>query len=485
MAIYHCSIKNITRGKGQSAIASASYRSGEKLKDLETGIDHDYTKKSGVVYSEIMLCKNAPKEFQNREILWNEVQKIEKNSNSRLAREIEVALPREMTRENQIKVVQEYVKNFVDEGMCADFSIHDKGDGNPHTHIMLTTRPIKENGEWGQKEKKAYKLDQNGQKIPQIDPKTGKQKIGAKGRKMWERETVEVNDWNKKENVEKWRKNWADVVNKHIAMGFTMDDIEIGNMPYYHYIDHRSFERRGIAKKPTIHEGYVARKIEKEGGISDRCEINREIKGLEKLENQLRGLKEKVKKKGEQINERFDRFRENRVSNGLSRAKGTREQRIDEISRGLAERERKIAEVFSEFSKFRKKYRDIREKNGKLRDELKESFEQQRVFREYLQKTDERLREREQEFEKAEREIDRTEQSINRANENERIEKDYERIIYYNGEFGYGFYASQLEGGEFLGKKEDLHQLMEEYPNADFEDPYEHVPEISGYDYEW
>ena len=128
MAIFHCSIKIIGRSKGQSSVASSSYRAGEKMLDQETGIVHDYTRKQGIVYSEVLLPSFAPKEYKNREILWNAVQKIETNRNAQLAREIEVALPRELSRMEQIEAVQSYVKgNFVSVGMCADWSLHDKG----------------------------------------------------------------------------------------------------------------------------------------------------------------------------------------------------------------------------------------------------------------------------------------------------------------------------------------------------------------------
>ena len=185
VAIYHCSIKNIGRSGGRSAVGSSAYRAGEKLEDKETGMTHDYTRKNGVVYNEVMLPNHAPAEYQNREVLWNEVQKVEKQNNARFAREIEVGLPREMSRGQQIQCVRDYVKNtFVKEGMCADWALHDKRDGNPHAHIMLTTRGIKENGKWDSKKKSVYKLDENGQKIPAIDKETGQQKIrdrGAKG----------------------------------------------------------------------------------------------------------------------------------------------------------------------------------------------------------------------------------------------------------------------------------------------------------------
>ncbi len=151
-AIYHCSIKIIKRSQGRSAVAAAAYRSGQKLTNEWDGITHDYTKKGGVVYSEILLPAHVPPEFSDRSTLWNSVEKSEKSRNAQLAREIEIALPAEIDRQSQIRLVRKYVKDiFVSSGMCADFSIHDKGDGNPHAHIMLTIRPLKESGEWGAK----------------------------------------------------------------------------------------------------------------------------------------------------------------------------------------------------------------------------------------------------------------------------------------------------------------------------------------------
>lgn len=275
MSIYHCSIKIIGRAKGRSAVASAAYRSGTKLHSEETNKTFNYSAKGGVLHSEVMLCENAPAEYADREILWNAVQAIEKNSNAQLAREIEVAIPKELSREQQICCVREYVqKNFVDKGMCADWALHDKGDGNPHAHIMLTTRPIKKDGSWGSKEKKSYKLDENGNKIPKIDPKTGEQKIEKKtGRKVWERQTVESTDWNDRSKAEEWRAAWADECNKYLEAD--------------KQVDHRSYERQGKDIIPTIHEGTTARDIEKSGGISDRCGINREIK---KANNEIKKL---------------------------------------------------------------------------------------------------------------------------------------------------------------------------------------------------
>ena len=120
MAIYHCSVKNISRSSGRSAVACAAYRSGEELEDLETGITHDYRKKTGIAFTEIFLCKNAPEKFQNREELWNEVEKIEKAADARLAREIEVAIPRELSLEEMKNLVAGYAKVLTEEGMCVD-----------------------------------------------------------------------------------------------------------------------------------------------------------------------------------------------------------------------------------------------------------------------------------------------------------------------------------------------------------------------------
>lgn len=263
MSIYHCSIKNISRSSGRSAVACTAYRSGEELEDLETGITHDYRKKTGIAFAEIFLCKNAPERFQNREELWNEVEKIEKAADARLAREIEVAIPRELSLEEMKNLVAGYAKMLTEEGMCVDAAIHLKV-GNPHAHLMCTTRKIKADGTWDQKEKKVYALDEFGNKIPVIDPETGEQKIGARGRRIWKRVTVAANDLNAKENVEKWRKMWSEHCNAYLEPE--------------QQIDHRSYERQG--KKdviPTIHEGYAAREMEKRGQLAERCEINREI----------------------------------------------------------------------------------------------------------------------------------------------------------------------------------------------------------------
>ena len=231
----HIPVSIIKRSEGRSAVAAAAYRSGTKLTNEWDGQTHDYTRKGGVVHAEIMLPAHAPPEFADRSTLWNSVEQIEKARDSQLAREIEAALPRELTREQQLALVRAYVKdNFVDKGMCADFAIHDKGTGNPHVHIMLTVRPLKENGAWGAKCRKAYDLDENGQRIP--DGKGG-----------WKNHREDTTDWNDKGNVEIWRAAWA---------AYTNRALEAAGHPAL--VDHRSYERQGIDKIPSVHLGPAA-----------------------------------------------------------------------------------------------------------------------------------------------------------------------------------------------------------------------------------
>lgn len=209
MAIYHCTCKIISRGKGRSAVGSVAYRSGEKLINEYDGIEHDYRKKSGVVYSEIMLCENAPKEYEDRSTLWNAVEKIEKSGSAQLAREYEIALPVELNREEQIQLVQNFIKeNFTNKGMCADFAIHDKEDGNPHAHIMLTIRPIEKDGTWGAKAVNEYVLNKKGERILQ--------KIDKQNRKIYKRVKKDTTDWNTKEFLQNTRSDWAARINAEL-----------------------------------------------------------------------------------------------------------------------------------------------------------------------------------------------------------------------------------------------------------------------------
>ena len=267
IAIYHCSIKIVSRGKGKSAVAAAAYRSGEKLTNEWDGLTHDYTKKGGVVHSEILLPAHAPPAFSDRSTLWNSVELSEKSNNAQLAREVEIALPVELSREEQTRLVREYCSSqFVSKGMIADFNLHDTGGGNPHAHILLTMRPLDEKGAWLPKSKKEYVLDENGEKIrlPSGRYKTRK---------------VDLVDWNNRENAEVWRRAWADLANEYLAQN---------NRP--ERIDHRSYERQGIDQLPTVHVGVSATQMEKKGIVTERGELNRNINAANRILREIRRL---------------------------------------------------------------------------------------------------------------------------------------------------------------------------------------------------
>jgi hypothetical protein len=253
IAIYHLSIKIFSRGKGHSAVAKAAYRAAECIVSEFDGKTNDYTRKKGVVFTEIMLPIHAPPEYANRSILWNAVEKSERYKTAQLAREIEIALPRELTAEQQRGLVREYVKrNFVDDGMCADIAIHDKGDGNPHAHIMLTVRPIERSGKWGAKSRNI-----DGMKVP-------------------------TTDWNNRTNPEFWRESWAVMCN---------ECLERNNHAVR--IDHRSYERQGLEQIPTVHLGVAASQMERKGIRTVRGNRNREIADFNK---ELRQLKARIVK---------------------------------------------------------------------------------------------------------------------------------------------------------------------------------------------
>ena len=272
IAIYHCNISIVSRGKGKSAVAAAAYRSGEKLTNEWDGMTHDYTRKGGVVHTEILLPPNAPPSFSDRSTLWNSVELYEKAGNAQLAREIDAALPIELSREEQIRLVREYCSSqFVSRGMCVDYAIHDTGKGNPHCHIMLTMRPLDERGAWAAKSKKEYDLDENGERIRLPSGK-------YKARK------VDLTGWNDKGNALLWRKAWADISNAYL---------ERAGHP--ERIDYRSNAERGIDELPTVHMGVAACQMEKKGIATEKGELNRNIRKANRLIREIRAQIGKLK----------------------------------------------------------------------------------------------------------------------------------------------------------------------------------------------
>ena len=305
MAIFHFTVKIVGRSKGKSVISASAYLNGDVMKNEETGRISYYTSKKEVVYTSLMMCENAPQEwlhvpeenikrFQQsirykragdkeaalekfkitfqKQRLWNEVLKIEKNADAQLGRSFEFSLPKEWSRQEQIDYTTEYIqKTFVDKGMCADWSIHDKGDGNPHVHLLVTMRPFNPDYSWGNKEVKDWDFvrdtdgnivvdeshpdwwqdkknpDRHGIRIPVLD-ENGVQKVGSRNRKQWKRVLTDATGWNSPKNCELWRSEWSKMCNRHLSVD--------------NQIDHRSYERQGELKVPTIHEGADARKIE-------------------------------------------------------------------------------------------------------------------------------------------------------------------------------------------------------------------------------
>ncbi|MUV42193.1 MobQ family relaxase [Levilactobacillus brevis] len=268
MAIFHMSFSNISAGKGRSAIASAAYRSGEKLFDNKEGRSYFYGR-SIMPETFILKPKNAPEWANDRQKLWNEVEKKDRKSNSRYAKEFNVALPVELSEDEQKELLTKYVQeNFVDQGMVADVAIHLDHPDNPHAHVMLTNRPFNPDGTWGIKSKKQYILDENGNKTY-----TGTSKY-PKSRKIL------MVDWDKKEKIIEWRHNWAVSVNQAL---------EQKNIP--DRISEKSFEDQGIDEVATQHEGINSKRYE-------RKEFNQQVKNYRKTKASYKNNQEKAINRG-------------------------------------------------------------------------------------------------------------------------------------------------------------------------------------------
>ena len=316
MAIYHLEAKMVSRGAGRSAVAASAYLSCSRILNDYDGVQHDYTRKQGLAWQAVFLPPMAPPEWQDREKLWNAVEEAEKTKDSRLAREFVAALPIELSHQQQIELLQDFIREqFVDEGMCADVAIHDTDGHNPHAHILLTVRPLDEHGKWQYKTEKEYLCVKDGEergftaaefKQAQADGwekqyqyKVGKKKVymapsaaQAQGYERvskypkstkFGRQNPITERWNSDEQLVLWRAAWADVANRYLE-----------RTGHEERIDHRSHAERGLLERPTVHEGMVARAMEKKGIISDRCELNRQIKADNALLRELRGQVKKL-----------------------------------------------------------------------------------------------------------------------------------------------------------------------------------------------
>ena len=315
MAIYHLEAKVVSRGAGRSAVAASAYLSCSRLYNDYDGIQHDYTKKQGLVWQQVFLPEYAPQEWKDHEQLWNAVEEVETAKDSRLAREFVVALPIELSCQEQIELLHEFIREqFVSDGMCADAAIHDTDGHNPHAHILLTVRPLDEQGKWQYKTEKEYLCMKNGEERgftaaefkaaqnegweKQYPYKVGKKKVfmtpsAAEAQGLvradkhpkstrYGRQNSISERWNSEEPLAAWRAAWADVSNRYLERAGREERI-----------DHRSNAARGIDEIPTIHEGVTAQALERKGIISDRCEINRQIREQNKL---IRAIRDEITK---------------------------------------------------------------------------------------------------------------------------------------------------------------------------------------------
>ena len=273
IALYHFHVTQIKRSAGQSAVAAAAYRSGEKLHSDYYGEDSDYTRKGGVICSEILPPTHAPLEYADRETLWNAVEKVERGKKAQLAYSFDIALQNEFSMEENIALARQFLlEQFVSRGMIVDFAVHspDKEDGgisNPHFHVMCPIRPIEPDGKWGNKQRREYVLDENGERIPD-----------GKGDYVFN--AVPTTDWGSPETLEHWRQVWAELCNAKFA------EMELSCR-----IDHRSYERQGVDLLPTIHEGPAVRAMERKGIATEKGEFNRWIKATNAA---IRDIRKKI-----------------------------------------------------------------------------------------------------------------------------------------------------------------------------------------------
>ena len=256
-------------------MAAAAYRAGEKLHSKYYGEDSDYTRKGGVICSEILLPSHAPPEYADRETLWNAVEKAERGKKAQLAYSFDIALQNEFSMQENIALARQFLlENFVSRGMVVDFSVHspDKEDGgisNPHFHVMCPIRPIESDGSWGNKQRREYVLDEHGERV-----------LDEAGNGNYVFNAVSTTDWGKPETLETWRQGWAETCNAKFAeKGLDCR------------IDHRSYERQGIEQIPTIHEGPSVRAMEAKGIRTDKGDLNRWIR---KTNAMLREAKQKI-----------------------------------------------------------------------------------------------------------------------------------------------------------------------------------------------
>ena len=337
----HYDIRIVQRSENESAVAAAAYQSGEKLFSEYDQEQKYYSHKSEIVHKEIMLPPHAPSEYTDRNTLWNAAEAVEKQWNSQLARRVILAIPRELSPGQYADLLRDYCREFfVSKGMCADFAIHDKGDGNPHAHILLTMRAMDEKGKFLPKSRKVYDLDENGERIRL-----------PSGR--WKSHKENTVDWNDQKYAEIWRQGWADTANRYL---------EANNRP--ERLDLRSYVRQEIDKIPTVHMGAAACQMEKKGIQTSIGNLNRDIKAanslmqsIRQMVRHLKGWIADLKEKKAALMEALEQTKEPTIPELLSQYLELRSgQRADWTSRG------KLKGTVADFNKVQAAMDFLREK---------------------------------------------------------------------------------------------------------------------------
>lgn len=303
MAFLFMRAKIVKASSGRSAVAAAAYQAAQKLHDDSLGMTFQYRNKEEVVFSEILLPTHAPAAYADRETLWNAVQEKENRANSQVARAFIIAMPKEWTQEESISRAREFIQKYlVDAGMVADWAFHMK-DGNPHLHCLCTIRGFKEDGTWDAREKKVYALDENGQRIPEIDPKTGEQKIRTRNRngsivteKIWKRKTVQSNPWNSRQFLHELKRSWVSYCNSYLQ----------GESQ----IDNRSTHEQESNRVPLLHEGPEARAALERGIVFDVIKENQERRRINTAFARMEQLIRDARKLLDELREKFIKWRE-------------------------------------------------------------------------------------------------------------------------------------------------------------------------------
>ena len=469
MAIYHLEAKIISRGTGRSAVAAAAYMGCDVITNEYDGITHDYTRKGGLVWEHIFLPSQAPPEWADRGTLWNAVERTEKTKDSRLARELIVALPVELPAEEWKGILNEYItEQFVSDGMCADVAIHDTDGHNPHAHILLTVRPLNKDGTWQHKTEKEYLCVRNGEE----KGFTAQEFLQAQ-REGWEKQYSYKKDgkktflppshalgleriskhpksttygrqnpisarWNSEEQLITWRAAWAKVVNRHL---------EKAQQP--ERIDHRIFADQGIDLKPTIHEGVTARVLEKKGIISDRCEMNRQIKADNALIRKLKELLAAVKDAVQVFAEKLESIRDTLVESlyGQRQATAAHKQHWDqyataadwldrleallpELKTKVSEQKRVHRELGSTGKIHFKRRKELAERDAALIEEVNELQNERSMLMQKLNLSDEKqIPEKRTSIQPLETEADRQyELSLDYSAQHEQAKQDYDAV---------------------------------------------------------